>query len=139
MDFFARQEQSRRTTRYLVLLFGLAFAAVALTTAIVLAVIFRFLPVADIPLLTTALDGGIVPAWEPLLATTGVVLLFMLVGSAGRSAMLSRGGASVARMVGGVEVRSDTTDTAHRRLINVVEEMAIAAGVPVPDVFVLEA
>jgi Zn-dependent protease with chaperone function len=62
----------------------------------------------------------------------------MLIASAGRSAMLASGGASVARMLGGTEIRQDSADPLHRRLVNVVEEMSIAAGVPVPDVFVLE-
>ena len=52
--------------------------------------------------------------------------------------MLSRGGASVARALGGTEIHGDSQDPLHRRLVNVVEEMSIAAGVPVPDIFVLE-
>ncbi len=41
-------------------------------------------------------------------------------------------------MMGGRAIDPQTTDPAQRRLLNVVEEMALAAGVPVPPVFVLE-
>ena len=138
MDFFARQEQSRRTTRYLVLLFALAFLAIGLAAAIVVAIVFEFLPSLDTPMLSTTIASGDAWAIGPFFATIGIVLLLMLIASAGRSAMLARGGASVARALGGTEVHVDSTDPLHRRLVNVVEEMAIAAGVPVPDVFVLE-
>ncbi|MGD8323007.1 MAG: M48 family metallopeptidase, partial [Gammaproteobacteria bacterium] len=138
MDFFARQEQSRRTTRYLVLLFALAFLSVALATAIVVAALFQFLPAFDQPLLSTTIGDGTRSVLIPFLATIGIVLLLMVIASAGRSATLSRGGASVARMLGGTEIHGDSKDPLHRRLVNVVEEMSIAAGVPVPDIFVLE-
>lgn len=138
MDFFARQEQSRRTTRYLVLLFALAFLSVALATAIVVATLFQFLPAFDVPMLSTTIGSGTGDVFGPFFATIGIVLLLMLIASAGRSAMLSRGGASVARMLGGTEIHGDSRDPLHRRLVNVVEEMSIAAGVPVPDIFVLE-
>ena len=138
MDFFDRQEQSRRTTRYLVVLFALAFLSVALATAIVVAVLFQFLPSFDTPTLSTTIGSGTQDVLLPFATTIGVVLLLMLIASGGRSAMLSRGGASVARMLGGTEIHGESRDPLHRRLVNVVEEMSIAAGVPVPDIFVLE-
>lgn len=138
MDFFDRQEQSRRTTRYLVVLFALAFLSVALATAIVVAVLFQFLPSFDTPTLSTTIGSGTQDVLLPFAITIGVVLLLMLIASGGRSAMLSRGGASVARMLGGTEIHGESRDPLHRRLVNVVEEMSIAAGVPVPDIFVLE-
>jgi Zn-dependent protease with chaperone function len=51
---------------------------------------------------------------------------------------LRGGGGVVARSLGGVRVSSDTTDLKLRRLHNVIEEMAIASGVPMPEVYVLE-
>ena len=50
----------------------------------------------------------------------------------------SGGGGVVARSLGGVRVSADTTDPLQRRLLNVVEEMAIASGVPMPEVYLLE-
>lgn len=140
MDFFARQEQSRRRTRYLVILFALAFIAVGVAVATVVAFLFEYLPSLDTATLSTTMSGGRSGAVaQTFFATIGIVLLLMLIASAGRTAMLSRGGASVARMLGATEVHADSTDLLHRRLSNVVEEMAIAAGIPVPDIFVLEA
>src|SRR5690606_15887050 len=65
------------------------------------------------------------------LAVLGIASLY-------RSATPARGGAQVARMLGATEVTGESGDPLHRRLLNVVEEMAIASGLPVPDVFVLE-
>src|SRR5262249_37906002 len=53
-------------------------------------------------------------------------------------AQLSSGGQAVALMMGGEEVPGTTTDPRQKRLLNVVEEMALAAGVPVPPVYVLK-
>ena len=70
---------------------------------------------------------------------TAVLLLTILATSAWRSAQLYRGGGGrVALLLGGSIVDPDTTDADEARLINVVEEMAIAAGITVPDVYVLE-
>jgi len=66
------------------------------------------------------------------------VLLIVFIGSAFKIAALSKGGSSVAEMLGGVPVDPNTTDPDQRRLLNVVEEMAIASGVPVPSVYLLD-
>ena len=55
-----------------------------------------------------------------------------------KSAQLRGGGAVVAQSLGGVRVERDTADPARKRLRNVIEEMAIASGVPVPEIYVLE-
>jgi Zn-dependent protease with chaperone function len=65
------------------------------------------------------------------------MILVIGAGAAFRTAQLRKGGPAVAELVGGVRVRSDTSDPAERRLLNVVEEMSIAAGMPVPAVYVL--
>src|SRR5690606_28853683 len=59
-------------------------------------------------------------------------------GSLYRVASLRAGGDAVAMQLGGVPVPEDTTDPSLRRLRNVVEEVAIASGVPMPALFVLE-
>src|SRR5262249_21804999 len=58
--------------------------------------------------------------------------------SAFKVAQLASGGEAVALMMGGVEVPGATTDARQKRLLHVVEEMAIAAGVPVPPVYILD-
>jgi Zn-dependent protease with chaperone function len=129
VDFFDRQEASHRSTRYLVLLFGLAFLAVGLATGIV---VLAALGVSGNS------PGALFGDSRLLAVTVAVVVALMVIASLFRVAVLSRGGGHVARMLGGTQIQGDDPDPAHRRLLNVVEEMAIASGLPVPEIYVLE-
>jgi Zn-dependent protease with chaperone function/uncharacterized tellurite resistance protein B-like protein len=51
---------------------------------------------------------------------------------------LARGGSAVSEMMGARPVSPNATDPDERKLLNVVEEMAIASGVPVPQVYVMD-
>ena len=74
-----------------------------------------------------------------ILAMTALLtILFILGASMFKTAVLSSGGGAVAKQLGGTPVAADTQDPLRRRLRNVVEEMAIASGVPVPEIYVLE-
>ncbi len=78
--------------------------------------------------------------WDPhifLGATLGVLAVIFL-GSAYKTNELSAGGSAVATLMGGRLVNQNTTDPNERKLLNVVEEMAIASGVPMPQVYVLD-
>jgi len=118
MNFFEHQAAARRGSGRLVLLF------VAAVVAIVLAV----------DLVTLVLTGSIGATVAATFATLAVIGL----GSLYRIASLRGGGAVVAAQMGGTFVPEDTRDPSLRRLRNVVEEIAIASGVPVPALFVLE-
>jgi Zn-dependent protease with chaperone function len=125
-NFFQQQDSARRKTLQLVVYFVLAIL-------ILIALVYG--------LLVAISDSGPEPVswWQPellLLAAPGVGLV---VGAASvfKVAQLSAGGQAVALMLGGVEVPGTTTDAREKRLLNVVEEMALAAGVPVPPVYVL--
>lgn len=136
MNFFEQQRHARQRTLVFVLLFTLAaLAVVAVTNVVVLAAISIFLFKAQLPLTPSAWFATHPQAliWTSLgtLGVIGAAILYRL-------ASLSSGGGAVARELGGVLVGHDTQDPARRQLVNVVEEMAIAAGVPVPDVYVLE-
>ncbi|MDZ7788518.1 MAG: M48 family metallopeptidase [Halofilum sp. (in: g-proteobacteria)] len=132
MDFFERQDRARRSTALLVLAFAVA---VLLVVAAVDAVVWGTLRVLD----RTSLDFLAWLATPRAWIITAVLLLTILATSAWRSAQLYRGGGGrVALLLGGSIVDPDTTDADEARLINVVEEMAIAAGITVPDVYVLE-
>jgi Zn-dependent protease with chaperone function len=139
MDFFSAQERSKRTSRYLLLFFFLAFAAVAVVTALALGFALgwytdRFAASATDGTLMGYLGTHI----GTLFSVAGAVLGIMVLASLYRHTTLSRGGGQVARMLGASEVAGDESDPLHRRLINVVEEMAIASGLPVPEIYVLE-
>ena len=119
MNFFERQAQARRNTTRLVLLFALAVAGIVVAVDLGVMLVF-----------------GADPAL--LITSTLVALAVIGLGSLYRTASLSGGGEKVAQQMGGVPVPEDTTDLHLRRLRNVVEEMSIASGVPVPKIYVME-
>ncbi|MFC1489409.1 M48 family metallopeptidase, partial [Thermodesulfobacteriota bacterium] len=86
-------------------------------------------------------SGKEMPAlWHPSIffyVVAGVTTV-VLIGSLYKIIVLSKGGEKVAEMLGGKPVDPNTRDPDKRRLLNVVEEMAIASGVTVPRVYVLE-
>ena len=68
----------------------------------------------------------------------GGTLAVMGLASLYRAATIARGGGQVARLLGATEVSGEGADPLQRRLVNVVEEMALAAGLPVPEIYILE-
>lgn len=125
MNFFERQRQVRRMSVRLVVLFVLA--VVGIIIAVDLAVAFAF----------NAFNGKPSNLVALLVATTIAVTVAVALASLVRTAALRGGGGRVARELGGELVPADTADPQLRRLRNVVEEMAIAAGVSVPEIYVL--
>ena len=122
MDFFDKQELARKRTRWLVIYFFLAVAGIILA-------------------LHSAFCMALGQRWDdwPLLGITAAgVIIAVLIGSLVKIAELSQGGKVVAKMLGGTLVEPGSADSEERRLLNVVEEMALASGVPVPEVYVLE-
>ena len=132
MDFFQAQDQARRNTWKLLLLFLAAVACISFAVYLLL----YGLQVFD------ALDAGRKAPlfWDPApLASTALVVGLMIgVGSLYKTIALSRGGGvAVATGLGGQLVSRGTQDPLEQRLLNVVDEMAIASGLTVPQVFVL--
>jgi Zn-dependent protease with chaperone function len=127
MNFFEQQDAARRRTGWLVAAF---VAAVALIIVVIyLVVVWLFFA-----------TGGKVELWNPelFLGVSAVVLLVVLVSSLYKMRELSRGGEAVALLLGGRRLDPATREISERRLLNVVEEMSIASGIPVPPVFVLD-
>lgn len=137
MDFFGRQAAARRASKWLVALFVLAVGAVVVAVnAVVLTVVAIF--AADAPTAVVP-DGGWLAAHPGTMALTTLAVLGVIsIAGLYKTATLSAGGGAVATSLGGERVAPNTTDPLRRRLLNVVEEMAIASGVPVPAVYVLE-
>ncbi|MBI2437681.1 MAG: M48 family metallopeptidase [Lentisphaerae bacterium] len=137
MDFFEHQERARRKTTLLVAYF---FLAVILIIAALYAVFaYFFLPA----LKPEALDSAstIARAWwntELFTWVAAIALGIIGIGTLYRIITLSQGGEAVARLLGARPVSANTTDLQERRLLNVVEEIALASGTPVPQVFVLD-
>jgi Zn-dependent protease with chaperone function len=138
MDFFARQAATRRQSRWMVFLFILAVLAIVVAIDLV--------AVTTVAILTVQDDGGLLASPDMSLSRYPLVVLFttlVVLGTIGfsslaRTVSLAAGGSKVAEQLGGTRVGADTTDPLKQRLRNVVEEMAIASGVPAPQVYVLE-
>jgi len=135
MDFFQHQESARRKTGLLVFYF---IVAVVLIVLLVYAILVGAL------VLSGSRDASrlhtVFQLWNPGLFG-GVALLTLTMiggGSAYRIASLASGGHNVAEMMGGRPLQPQTADPDERKILNVVEEMAIASGTPVPPVYLLE-
>lgn len=131
MNFFEAQDRAKRRTNRLVALFALAVVGTVLAAY------------AAALLLLGQIDDrhGAVPfVWDPQLfaGIAGAVVAIVGFSSLFKWSQMRAGGSAVAEMVGGRRIDPHTTDLRERRLLNVVEEMAIASGVPVPAVYVLE-
>lgn len=118
MNFFEQQAVARRTSARLVFLMAVAIAGIVLAVD---AVVWVATQSPELVLFAT-------------LSSVAVIAL----GSLYRIASLGGGGEPVAQQLGGTLVPENTTEPGLRRLRNVVEEIAIASGVPVPKVYVLE-
>ncbi len=136
MDFFEHQDKARKNSKVLVVYFVIAVLCIIASVYIASLLIFygaqsRQQSGAQIPELVL---------WDPglflyvTLGTLGVVIA----GTLYKTAALAKGGSVVAESLGGRIVNPNTTDPAERRLRNVIEEMAIAASVPVPKIYLLE-
>ncbi len=139
MNFFERQEQARGRTKLLVFLFC---CALFLTFAAVLALVAWFAALGTETASTGATTGELFVRYlaEPSLVAGVAVVVFLLIGGGSIfkvGELKSMGADGVAEALGGTRITRAATDGAERRLYNVVEEMAIASGVPVPSVYVL--
>ncbi len=138
MNFFQHQDQARKKTGRLIILF---FIAVAL---IIVAIYFTFQLILGFAVFDSQSSSYDSKAtfvwWEPVtfLGVALIVSLFIFGASLFKIHQLKDGGSAVATMLGGRRVGASTKDAGERRLYNVVEEMAIASGVPMPQVFVLD-
>lgn len=132
MDFFDYQDQARRSTRRLVAYFVLAVFLIVMAVYLAAMLVIHY-----------SMSDGLLESfqwWNPqiLLWTASASLAVIVIGSVYKVYMLSDGGEVVARWLGGRLVSPNTTRPEERRLLNVVEEMAIASGTPVPSVFLLD-
>jgi Zn-dependent protease with chaperone function len=127
MNFFEHQDMARRNTTYLIGMFGFAIAAM----------IFAFYFVA---LILFGDSGGSGSLWRPdiMLLVTAAVLVTIGFGSFTKMVQLQGGGSAVANSLGGRLLNIQTDNADELRLLNVVAEMALAAGTPIPAVYLLE-
>ena len=131
-DFFQQQDTAKRNTVRLVILFTLSVLFICGVTYFA----FWGVYVYESPDPQLAMPS----IWQPALLGMVAAGVSLVIGSGSLykiAELSSGGGKSVALLVGGQEIQRNTTDLRERRILNVVEEMAIAAGVPVPPVYLL--
>ncbi len=138
MDFFRAQDNARRNTWRLAALFAAAVIALVVMTNLLVGTVYLY---------TTRVGatGGLdlnaslqdLPTRYWLLISLGVLTVIGL--ACGYKYLQVRGGGrTIAEALGGQLIPPGTADPRQRRLLNVVEEMAIASGTPVPPVYLIE-
>lgn len=139
-QFFERQDSARSQTTRLLFLFGLAVLAIVVALSV-----FGFLVGNMINEGSSARQGlrvqagNAVSPWLISALFGGGSLIVIALGSLYQISMLRFGGGTrVAESVGGRQLAHHTSDPLERRLLNVVEEMAIASGTPVPPVYMMD-
>jgi Zn-dependent protease with chaperone function len=134
MNFFESQDRVRKNTALLVVLFVLAVAALIIMTNVLIMIVFGLIDSQQLR------DGGTLirqTDWQTFAAVGAGVSVVVLAGSLYKIMALSAGGKVVAESLGGLLIPRNTQDLKQRKLLNVVEEMAIASGTPAPPVYLL--
>jgi Zn-dependent protease with chaperone function len=132
MDFFRSQDIARRNTVRLVILFALALISlVAITNLLLLFGLGAFAETIDEPIFQQV-------DWHLYAYVSVAVIAIVGFGCLYKIISLSGGGARVAEMMQGRLIVQGGSDLDEQRILNVVEEMAIASGTPVPPVYLLE-
>jgi len=131
MDFFESQHLARRNTRFLLLLFLLAVASLIILTNLLIFVFVNFQDSARIA------TGQYYFSWEAFFAITCGVVLLVTLASLFRLLSLRKGGAVIAELMDAELLVNARGDLNKHKLLNVVEEMAIASGTPVPPVYLI--
>jgi len=131
MDFFQHQDKARRNTKLLLALYAAAVISIVLLTNLLVIVVSGFFDSASLMASSEGYDWGL------FLMVSMLVILLIGLGSLYRIHSLSKGGSVVAEMLDGQLLIDPHGSLEKRRLLNVVEEMAIAAGTPVPPVYII--
>ncbi len=135
MDFFQSQDTARHNTKRLVVFFALAVIGLIVITNLLVMLLFGFLDTGEQGLTLNSVTAQF--DWRIFLTIGALVLTVILGGSAYKTMALSGGGTAVAESLGGHLIDQNTRDLHERKVLNVVEEMAIASGTPVPPVYLL--
>lgn len=143
MDFFGHQDQARKRTKQLVILFALAlFTLIVLTNLLVAGFLWGnpdiFPNMAGNEPNPSLMDIFHYMSWKSWFAISAGIGTFVGLAYLYKTSKLSGGGPSIAVSLGGRLLHPDTEDFHEKRLLNIVEEMAIASGMPVPQVYLMD-
>ncbi len=141
MDFFEQQARAHRKTKWLVIYFILAVAGMIAAIYILAMMAFTGVLIHDHRHYYNQ-DSQQLSFWNPgiLFGVSIITLAIVGIGSTfgDKTMALSSGGSAVSELMGGRLLNTNTTDPNERKLLNVVEEMSIASGVPMPQVYVMD-
>jgi Zn-dependent protease with chaperone function len=135
MNFFEAQDHARRTTGLLVVLFGLAIVLLLLLSNFIIFEAMYFFEHGALSFSLSQLE--LVFDADLCILISAAIVGFICLGSVYKLVQLSAGGSVIAQHLGGVIVPRSSSDPLHKKILNVVEEMSIASGAPVPQVYIL--
>ncbi|GAB54975.1 heat shock protein HtpX [Glaciecola punicea ACAM 611] len=136
MNFFQSQAKARSQTKKLILLFALAVFSLIVLTNFLFMGLNGYLNLEGQPFTVDYIKNQF--DWQVFGVIGALVFVFILVGSVYKTVAISSGGKVVAESLGGTLVTHSSDNLQYKILLNVVEEMAIASGTPVPQVYVLQ-
>jgi Zn-dependent protease with chaperone function len=135
MNFFEARDSARRSTTLLIFLFVLAIVSLLILSNLI---VLEFVYFQEFGRLTASLSEleSVFDTNLSVLVSTAIIV-FICLGSLYKLAVLSSGGSAIAISLGGVIVPRSSAEPLHKKILNIVEEMAIASGTPVPQVYIL--
>lgn len=150
MNFYKAQDQARKQTRWLLILYSLSVISIVLITNICFAIFVWYsapINLSNVQLQPITGFSSIIEwfrqivvglGWYKFLCVTGLVCGVIGMSMAFKWASLRQGGRVVAESLGGRLLAPNTESLLERRLLNVVEEIALASGIPVPPVYIMD-
>ena len=133
MNFFEQQDQARSSTARLILLFSVAIVTLILITSFPAAWLFATIDVQAQGNDATATTLR----FDVFAGVAAVILCVVVLGALYRIAQLRSGGSAIAASMGGILLTRNQAADDELKILNVVEEMAIASGLPVPPVYLI--
>lgn len=134
MNFFESQDHARKQSLWLVLFFALAVISLVVLTNLLVMFVFGFIESQGLAIDTAMAQFD----WQTFFSIGALVIVVILFGSLYKISVLSKGGDAVAEMLGGQRIIAGSGDFDIQKVLNVVEEMAIASGTPVPPVYLID-
>lgn len=134
MNFFEHQARAKRNSGRLILLLALAVISLVTLTSLTLMLLLQLF--GEVPAYSAESRIGL--DWSLVGLIAAAVIAVVLLGSLYKNIQLSKGGKAVAERLGGRLINLAPQSPEERRVLNVVEEMAIASGTPVPPVYLLD-
>lgn len=133
MNFFKSQDTARKNTTKLIVLFLLAVLSLIVMTNLLFLAAFGFAN----PDTLSASNFSEMIDWNIFIMVGVGVTSLIVLGSTYKIIALSGGGARIAELIGATPVMTNSDDPNEQKILNVVEEMAIASGTPVPPVYLI--